>query len=380
LLLLFFQQVSLISPLANLIAVPVISFLIVPLSLIAVLVMFISPLLADKLFMLVDNSLQGLWWLLVQMAELPLATLNHPQPSMWALFFAIPGLLILLAPAGMPARWLGLVMLLPLVFTDAKKPETGNINMTLLDVGQGLSVTVQTANHWLVYDTGAKFSNDSDMGQSVLLPFLRMQAAGNIDQLIISHGDNDHIGGAASLMHGIATEKVLTSVPQQLSDYSPVMCEAGQSWEWDKVIFTVLSPQKQPFSSENNNSCVLQIQSKQGSVLLTGDIEASTESWLVDAYNNLQSNVLIAPHHGSKTSSTTKFLQAVQPKYVLIPAGYRNQFGHPHKDVLSRYQTINAKWLNTADSGAISVTVKNNGITVTSLRDTASHYWNNARQ
>ncbi|MGZ8189604.1 MAG: DNA internalization-related competence protein ComEC/Rec2 [Methylococcaceae bacterium] len=380
LLLFFFQQVSIISPLANLIAVPVISFLIVPLSLISIMVMFISPMLAGKLFLLVDFTLQSLWWLLAQMAELPLSTITHSQPSMWALFFAIPGLLILLAPAGMPARWLSLVMLLPLVFTDSKKPESGNINMTLLDVGQGLSVVVQTANHWLVYDTGAKFSGESDMGLSVLLPFLRMQATDKIDRLIISHGDNDHIGGAASLMRGIATEKVLTSVPQQLRDYSPVMCVAGQSWEWDNVNFTVLAPQKQSLESGNNNSCVLKIRYEQGSVLLTGDIEASSESWLVDTYNtNLQSNVLIAPHHGSKTSSTARFLQVVQPEYVLIPAGYRNQFGHPHKDVLSRYQTIKAKWLNTADSGAISINVKNNVLVVKSLRDTESHYWNNKR-
>ena len=248
--------------------------------------------------------------------------------------------------------------------------------MTLLDVGQGLSAVVQTANHWLVYDTGAKFSAESDMGQSALLPFLRLQGADKIDKLIISHGDNDHIGGAASLMRGIPTEQVLTSVPQQLSDYSPVRCAAGQSWTWDKVRFTLLSPQ-QAFVSENDNSCVLKIQSEQGTVLLTGDIEALAESWLVETYgNNLKAKVLIAPHHGSKTSSTTGFLQAVQPEYVLIPAGYRNQFGHPHQDVLRRYEQIKAKWLTSADSGAITISVKDGSWVVQSMRDTESKYWN----
>jgi competence protein ComEC len=311
------------------------------------------------------------------LAELPLATISHAQPSVWALLFAIPGILLLLAPAGIPARWLSLVMFLPLVFTAPKKPETGDINMTLLDVGQGLSVVVQTANHWLVYDTGAKFSADSDMGQSVLLPFLRLQGAGKIDKLIISHGDNDHIGGAASLMRGIPAEQVLTSVPQQLSDYSPVMCATGQSWTWDKVGFTLLSPQH-AFVSENDNSCVLKIQSEQGAVLLTGDIEAQAESWLIESYgDNLKANVLISPHHGSKTSSTLKFLQAIQPEYVLIPAGYRNQFGHPHRDVLARYQQIKAKWLNSADSGAITISVRDGSWVVQSMRDTESKYWNN---
>jgi len=376
LLLFFFQQISLISPLANFIAVPVISLLVVPLSLLAVIVMFGSPLLASKLFMIVDTTLQGLWWLLARFAELPLATINQAQPSVWALVFAIPGILLLLSPVGIPSRWLSLVMFLPLVFSVSQKPETGDIKMTLLDVGQGLSAVVQTANHWLVYDTGAKFSTESDMGQSVLLPFLRLQGAGKIDKLIISHGDNDHIGGAASLMLGIPTEQVLTSVPQQLSNYSPVMCARGQSWTWDKVRFTLLSPQ-QPFVSENDNSCVLKIQSEQGSVLLTGDIEALAESWMVGTYgNNLKANVLIAPHHGSKTSSTSGFLQAIQPEYVLIPAGYRNQFGHPHRDVLLRYKQINAKYFNSADSGAITVSVKAGLWEVQPMRDTESKYWN----
>ena len=234
---------------------------------------------------------------------------------------------------------------------------------------------VQTANHWLIYDTGAKFSAESDMGQSALLPFLRQQGTNHIDSLVISHGDNDHIGGAASLLHGIPTAQVLTSAPQQISDYAPVISKAGQSWDWDNVTFTLLSPQ-QAFESDNDNSCVLKIQSEQGTVLLPSDIEAAAESWLVETYGNkLKADVLIAPHHGSKTSSTLKFLQAVQPEYILIPAGYRNQFGHPHQEVLQRYQRINAHWKNTADSGAITLSVKDGLWVVQSLRDTDGKYW-----
>lgn len=378
LLLLFFQQVSLISPLANFIAVPVIGLLAVPLSLLAVLLMYVSPLVASKLFIVVDTILQGLWWLLVQMAELPWATISHAPPSIWALLFALPGILLLLAPAGIPAgsRWLSLAMFLPLIFTAPQKPEIGAIKMTLLDVGQGLSVVVQTANHWLVYDTGGKFSAESDSGQSTLLPFLRRHGANKIDKLIISHGDNDHIGGAASLLRGMPAEQVLTSVPGQLSAYAPVMCVAGQTWTWDHVKFTLLSP-RQVFASENDNSCVLKIQSEQGAVLLTGDIEAAAEAWLVQTQGDqLKANVLIAPHHGSKTSSTLGFLQAVHPEYVLIPAGYRNQFGHPHSEVLQRYQQIEAHWLTSSDSGAITVDVKDGSWTVSSMRGTESKYWN----
>ncbi|MDD5460494.1 MAG: DNA internalization-related competence protein ComEC/Rec2 [Methylococcales bacterium] len=377
LLLFFFQQVSVCSPLANFVAVPLISLMVVPVSLLAILVMFISPLLAGKLFLAVEAVLKGLWWMLVHLAELPFATISHAQPSVWALLSAIPGILILLAPMGVPARWLSLVMFLPLIFTESKHLEKGDINMTLLDVGQGLSVVVQTAHHWLVYDTGAKFSAESDLGQSVVLPFLRLQGVGKLDKLIISHGDNDHIGGAASLMRGIPTERVLTSVPQQLSKYLPVGCEAGQSWLWDDVRFTILSP-TQVLASENDSSCVLKIQSEYGVVLLTGDIEEASESRLVKNYGeSLKANVLVAPHHGSKTSSTAGFLQAIQPEYVLISAGYRNQFGHPHNDVLLRYQQIGAKWLNSADSGAITVSILDNARAVKSLRNAESKYWNN---
>ena len=169
------------------------------------------------------------------MAALPFAIITHAQPSLWALVFAIPGVLLLLAPRGIPARWLSLVMFLPLIFTEPKIPEPGNINLTLLDVGQALSLVVQTQNHWLVYDTGAKFSEESDIGKSVLLPFLRQQGAEKVDKLIISHGDNDHIGGAVSVLRGIPVEQLLTSAPERLKDYAPVKCRAGQSWLWDDV-------------------------------------------------------------------------------------------------------------------------------------------------
>jgi competence protein ComEC len=374
--LLFFQQVSLISPIANLVAVPIISFLVVPLALLAVLLMYVSHTLATGLFWLVDWLLQKLQWLLDTLAALPFATINHAQPPIWALGFAVLSILILLAPRGIPARWLGAVLLLPLMFTDSQRPATGDIKLTLLDVGQGLAIVIQTAEHNLVYDTGAKFSADSDQGKNVLLPFLHQQGVADIDQLIISHGDNDHIGGAESLLHGIHVKTVLTSIPEKLSAYQPEQCVAGQSWVWDGVVFTILSPAEHA-SSDNDNSCVLQVQSVHGTALLTGDIEAAAESSLVKRYGDrLKSDVLIAPHHGSKTSSSRAFLHSVQPETILIPAGYRNQFGHPHPDVITRYRDLNARYLNSADSGAITVSVNNGVWQIQTRRQTNSHYWN----
>jgi competence protein ComEC len=291
--------------------------------------------------------------------------------------FAVPGILLLFAPKGMPSRSLGLIMLFPLAFTESSKTvEPGAVKMTLLDVGQGLSAVVQTANHVLVYDTGAKFSSTSDMGLSVLVPFLRSLGVDKVDSLVVSHGDNDHIGGVGSLMANLEIENILTSVPQQLGNYAPVQCKTGQSWSWDKVKFSIMSPQANNLLSENDNSCVLQIQSQHGTALLTGDIEAAAESWLVEAYGEkLKADVLVAPHHGSQTSSTSAFLKATQPSVILIPAGYRNQFGHPHQEVLQRYRDLHFKWLNSAEDGSIEVTFGND-LKVETWRTTEGRYWN----
>jgi competence protein ComEC len=375
-LLFFFQQVSLISPIANLIVVPIISLIVVPLALLATLIMLFLPPVAEQLFIIVDFVLRGLWWILVQLAELPLSTLAHAQPSWWALVFAVPGLLLLFAPKGLPARSLGLVMLFPMIFTEINKIPAGTFKLTLLDVGQGLSTVVQTASHNLIFDTGAKFSGTSDAGQSVIVPFLRHEGINKIDTLIVSHGDNDHIGGVDSLAGAIPRERLLTSVPQRLQQYAPMKCKAGQSWTWDNVQFSILSPPLNPFLSDNDNSCVLHIHSGHGTAVLTGDIEETAEAWLIDSYGDkLKSDVLIAPHHGSKTSSTSAFLRTVNPAVILIPAGYRNQFGHPHQEVLQRYQKLNINWYNNSDNGAIQASF-NEHLNIVSWRMAEGRYWN----
>jgi competence protein ComEC len=251
----------------------------------------------------------------------------------------------------------------------------GEAVVTMLDVGQGLAVSVQTQNHQLLYDTGAKFPNGGDMGKNVVLPFFRYQGVKKLDTLLISHDDSDHSGGAKSVLENIdEVEQILTSVPEKFN--SSKRCEAGQTWTWEGVTFTMLSPAK-TFESDNNNSCVLKIETATGSVLLTGDIEAQTENWLIEnELEQLRANVLVAPHHGSKTSSTMSFLEAVKPETILIPAGYRNQFHHPNKEVVARYQSLNAKILTSANDGAMTVKLNSDGVKVESLRDTTGKYWN----
>jgi len=376
-LLFYFQQFSVVAPVANFIAVPVISLLIVPLCFTTVLIMGISPVLAENILGFIDKILQVLWVILFEMAELPYATISTTKPPVYMLPFAFVGVLWLLAPKGVPARWVGLVLLLPLFFNRHDKPRQGELEMTLLDVGQGLSTVIETANHTLVFDTGAKYSEKYDMGDTVIIPFLKTKGVDDIDVLMISHGDNDHIGGAVSIVEQSRVKSIITSVPRLLKQYSPIRCESGQSWIWDQVYFEILSPEKGALMGDNNNSCVLKVKTKQGAILLTGDIEAVAENWLVEnKANKLASDILISPHHGSKTSSSILFLSHVEPRIVLIASGYKNRFSFPHQEVLTRYDKINAIWMNTADDGAIVIKMRSGIKTVRRLRVEHSKYWN----
>lgn len=376
LLIALFQQVSLISPLANWLAVPLIGLLIVPLILLAMILLLIAPILATPILWLVDQLLQGFCWLLSLMAELPLASINCQPPPWYALIFALCGVLLMLAPKGFPCRSLSPLLYLPLLLVNIEQPQTGEVWLTLLDVDQGLSAVIQTRHHSLVFDTGAKFADSTDMGDAVLLPFLHLQSINSIDYLIISHADNDHSGGAESLLAEMPVQQISSSAAPWAEYTNGQYCQAGQSWEWDAVKFQILSPPAAPFTSENDNSCVLQISTDKQRFLLTGDIEYKAEQSLVEQYGTqLQSNVLIAPHHGSKTSSSEAFLKQVAPQLILIPAGYFNRFHFPHSLVLERYQKIGANWLNTAEQGAISLRSTNETLKVVSERQNKQHYW-----
>lgn len=352
----FFQQISLIAPLANWLAVPLIGLLLVPLSLLALLLSFLSWSIAAGLFAIIDFILQAGYAGLQRMAEWPLATWSLPQPSPWALWLGLLGVGLLLAPKGLPGRYLGWLLLLPMLQPMTDRPRPGEFRLSLLDVGQGLAAVVVTANHVLVFDTGARFSEQSDMGESVLIPYLHQQNRAVVDTLIVSHGDNDHSGGAEALLQQIAVEKLLSSVEEFAEREGGDYCRAGQRWQWDGVEFAMLAPIDEPLATENDNSCVLKVAAANASVLLTGDIEQAAETRLVERYGQeLASRLLIAPHHGSKTSSSTAFLRQVDPELILIPAGHRNRFGFPHPSVIERYQRLGIDYLNTADSGAISI-------------------------
>jgi len=376
-LLLFFQQVSVISPIANMLAVPVVSFMVVPVSLLAVFLLPFLPDISGVLFACVDTVLFYLWQFLIQLVELPDSSLIFPQPKLWSLLLAFFGVLLLLAPRGIPARYLGIFLLLPLFFPRIEKPKTGEIYFTLLDVGQGLSVVIETTTHHLVFDTGAHFSDKFDMGRNVVLPFLYYRQIRALDKLIVSHADNDHIGGAKAILNQLPTKQVLSSVPNELSDFSAIACQDGQYWQWDGVNFQILSPIKNEFTNENDNSCVLKVDSPYGSFLLTGDIEWAAEQVLVKKHRlELKSDILVAAHHGSKTSSSLNFLKAVSPRMILIPAGAPNRFGFPHTQVIERYQAIQADYFISSEQGALFAKFRKGHLSVEGYRQLAGHYWN----
>jgi competence protein ComEC len=379
LLLLFFGSVSIISPIANLVAVPVISLLVVPVALFGVVISGLSEWLAFAAFDLASTVLSIVMWYLEQLSALSFSTLSTPKPAFWAVLTAVAGICLLLLPRGVQGRWLGIVMLLPAAFPSISPVTQGTARVTVLDVGQGLASVIETARHTLVFDTGIRLSPKFDMGSAVLVPFLRSRAIRQVDVLVLSHTDSDHIGGAPSLLAAFPVNQQLSSYPQQVPGDMVELCEPGKQWEWDGVSFTILAPLLPYFSEENNNSCVIRVNAGNESILLTGDIESEAEARLIDAYGELlESDVLIVPHHGSKTSSTLDFLDAVQPELALMSAGYRNQYGFPHRRVVKHYQSKNIQLINTAQSGAISLVIGEQRMSqsVSKYRYQSMRYWN----
>lgn len=353
LLLLFFQETSLIAPLANLVAVPVVSFLIVPLLLMSMALFSIYIPLAAELLQITERLLAVLWWYLDFLANSPLSVWQSPMFSIGLLSLSIIGILIMLAPRGFPLRWLGAVLLLPLFFYNPNRPGPAEVWFTLLDVGQGLSAVIQTQHHTLVFDTGPAFG-DFDTGAAVVVPFLRYYGVQQLDMLMISHADNDHIGGADAVLAAYPAKHILSSDPGKPTGSKP--CLQGQSWEWDDVQFEIFHPAVNQSGTRNDLSCVLKITSPYGRILLTGDIERRAEIELVRKYaQQLSADIIVAPHHGSRSSSSTAFIQQVSPQFVLFASGYQNRYNFPATDVVARYHKLGSQSHQTGTQGALQI-------------------------
>lgn len=376
LLLFFFAQNPLVGPLANVVAVPWVSFVVVPLVLLGTGLLELSGTGAAAMLTAAVMCLDWLWVYLHWLAQFDYASWQRPIPEVRVVAAATVGVLILLVPRGIPARWIGLVWLLPLIAEPPLRPAAGELWLTVLDVGQGLAVVARTGRHVLVYDTGPRLSSDLDTGRVVVAPFLRQQGITHIDTLIISHGDNDHIGGLKSLHEEISVGTLLSSVPKDTGYPGTAACRRGQRWRWEGIGFAMLHPAPGSPGRENDRSCVLQISIGDLAVLLPGDIEAGAEEVLVRRYGaRLRSQVLVAPHHGSKSSSSLLLLDAVDPRYVVYSSGYRNRYGFPHREVAERYQERGTIALTTAASGAVTFRIGTRVGQPLAYRQQAARYW-----
>ena len=355
----FFSAGSTLSPLANLVAIPIFSFIATPLSLIGV-VLFISDLnaLSQIAFLIANQSLLYLSYFLSYLQALNFNQWHFSQSSTIGLIILLAGFLLAILPKGLKLRWLFIPMFLSVLISSKQLPlNKQEALITTLDVGQGLAIVVQTQNHVLLFDTGAAYASGFNLAQSVIIPYLHAQHIYQLDKLIVSHGDNDHIGGLDHLLIHFKVDEITSSVPEKIQASSK-SCQSGQTWQWDGIIFTILNPEKQSDFKGNNASCVLKISNQNFSVLLTADIEKQAEKNLIQ--NNqaqLDVDIMLAPHHGSKTSSTQAFLEATSPTTIIISSGYKNRFNHPHKTVIKRYQSNGIDFINTSCSGQIDVKI-----------------------
>jgi len=371
----FFAQAGVGSPLANLVTVPVYALCVVPLVLTGACLLMVWPWAGAGLLKLAALLMAWTWPFLQWLADSSSAMLAAPTVSWYLAAIALLGALWLLMPRGMPGRLPAALLFLPLFIAPASGLAAGDYDFTLLDVGQGLAAVVRTSNHVLVYDTGPKFRSGSDTGQEVLLPYLRSQGLGMPDLVMVSHGDADHAGGLASLREAFPGVRVLTGAMDRISDAKP--CMRGQRWDWDGVHFEVLYPDMGDTLTGNDGSCVLRVSSDGGSLLLPGDIMKKGERRLLALESTgLHSDVLVAPHHGSNSSSTPDFTAAVAPRQVLFPVGHHNRWGFPKPEVKARYLTM-ASLADTADDGALCVLFKAGTAPelVLRWRRDASHFW-----
>jgi competence protein ComEC len=350
--LVFFQQLSLVGFVANLMAIPLVTLVITPLALAGVLVPGLWTLGAGVAVALVQ-ALGGL-------AALPWASWNAAAVAPWVGLLGVAGGALLVMPLPWRLRLLGLPLMLPLLAPPPERPPPGHFELLALDIGQGTAVLVRTRHHLLVYDAGPLYSAESDAGQRLLVPLLRARGDDRVDQLMLSHRDSDHVGGAASLLARVPVTSLSTSLaddhPLRATALPHQLCRAGQRWQWDGVDFDVLHPDEATTAAggrPNTVSCVLRISGTQGSALLTGDIERAQELALVERHAQaLRSDVLLVPHHGSRTSSTAAFIEAVAPRVAVVQAGYRSRFGHPAPDVVARYTDRGVTVVRTDVCGA----------------------------
>ena len=373
--LLYFQQLTLLSMPANFLAIPLMATLVVPLVLLSLILLMIGlPLPASGLLVVADRLLDILWSALAGLSNLSISIYSSPAPPVWQLLLALLCAFLIISVKSRWARLSAAPGVLLLVIPQYQPTPVDSFKVHVLDVGQGLAVVVQTKSHNLIYDAGIHYADGFDAGRAVVIPFLKQQGIRQLDTAVISHNNLDHYGGMASTLDQFPVEQRYASAGFFANSSN---CHRQQNWKWDGVEFGFLHPGEGNTKDDNDASCVLKISSRFGSILLSGDIEKQAESALLqtDEIRQHGVDVLLAPHHGSKTSSSPAFLDALNPRLIVISSGYLNRFKHPHPAVVARYNARDIATLNTAESGWISLTFSDDGIRAQPWREIYRRYW-----
>lgn len=374
-----FGQASRAGPLVNLVAIPWWTMVVVPLALLGTALEALIDGAGRWPWQLAAWCFEASWWLFGHAARSELSLWWLPQANRWALISAVFGVFWLLLPRGSGGRVPALLLCLPLLWPARHGPGEGEVELLVMDVGQGLAVAVRTRRHTLLYDTGPGADDGFDAGERIVVPTLRALGQGRLDRIMISHDHRDHTGGLRGVRRSFPGA-TLQAPPGALRGRA-VACHAGQSWQWDGVTFRVLHPPRDVPQPTNDSSCVLRLETPQGAILLAGDIEKRSEALLVQqAGALLAAEAVVVPHHGSASSSTPAWVASVAPRLAIVSSGHRNRFGHPRAEVVARWQAVGAEVLNTADSGAVRVWLGREGLQVREQRVFERRWWDAAER
>jgi competence protein ComEC len=376
---LFFGQASLAGPFANLLAVPWWSLVVVPLTLIGAGLEALHPGTGTWAWWLAGHAFEWSWQLFQWMAASPMALWWAPQAPWFAVPLALASAFWLLLPRGVPGKPLAVLLWLPLLLPALHAPVFGDAELTVVDVGQGLSVLVRTRHHALLYDMGPAVPDGFDAGERVVVPTLHALGVQRIDVAMVSHGDNDHAGGFAAVKRAFPPSLSLSPAGSPVPDTKS--CLAGTHWKWDGVEFRVLHPARWFPYLDNESSCVLRVQSAHGAALLTGDIgEVIERKLLREQPAMLRADVVLVAHHGSGGSSDPGFIAATGAKLALVSSGFGNRFHHPQAEVVERWHEAGAEVEDTQELGALRIRLRQGGPEFAGERIAHPRAWDAARR
>lgn len=369
-----FAQVSLAGPLANVLAIPWWSLLVVPLAVLGLVLEALLPGVGQWAWRLAGQAFAPSWSLFSWLADWPLALWWLPESGAAAVALALVGAFWWLLPRGLPGRPLAALLWLPLLCPRLELPPEGGVDVHVLDVGQGLAVVLRTRHHTLLYDAGPAVPEGFDAGERVVWPALHALARPRPDRVVISHADADHAGGLAALRRVAGSLPVWAPAGAPLPATRP--CQAGQAWRWDGVRLRFLHPGAGFPYLRNESSCVLRVETAGGALLLPGDIGAVIEARLLrEQPQDLRAQVVLVPHHGSAGASSPAFVKVVRPRLAVVSSGHGNRFGHPRPQVVERWRRAGAEVVDTATSGALRIWLGPDGLQLRERRRWRARLW-----